>query len=397
MLIRGGFCVKFYYFAAGLKSTLILNIGFDAKRAFQNRTGLGNYSRTLIRSLAEFYPEHQYYLFAPKQKPLFQPTDDMRTILPQKALHRLLRPVWRGRWIVDDLQQHHIDLYHGLSAELPAGIHKTGIKSVVTMHDLIFERYPKQYNPIDVFTYRNKAQYACGFADKVIAISEQTKRDLMEFYHTPEGRITVAYQSCDVSFLQQHPPAEILQMLQRYQLPQQYFLYVGSVIERKNLLGIAQAMRILKGKLDVPLIVLGDGGKYKEQVKKYLQQEGMEKQVIWLNEVTKFAFRDLPMLYQGATALLYPSIFEGFGIPILEALWSRTPVITSQGSCFLETGGDAALYIDPYQPAAIADAMERVTGDTALADGMRQRGLIHAQKFTVDKCAAEVMKVYRSI
>lgn len=374
-----------------------MNIGFDAKRAFQNRTGLGNYSRTLIRSLAEYYPLYHYFLFAPKLKPLFSPMPGMQAIEPQKLLHRWLRPVWRGRWVVDDLKRHHIDIYHGLSAELPAGIHKSGVKSVVTIHDLIFERYPKQYNPIDVFTYRKKAQYACRHADQVIAISEQTKQDIIEFYHTPAERITVAYQSCDPSFMYRHTQEDISGVQARYGLPQRYFLYVGSVIERKNLLGIAKAMSALKGRLDQHLVVVGDGGKYKDEVKTYLRTAGLEQQVIWLNESGRFAFSDLPALYQGATALLYPSVFEGFGIPILEALWCGTPVITSQGSCFLETGGDAALYVDPYQPATIADAMMRVAADPVLTEGMRERGWAHAQKFTVEKCAAAVMSVYEGL
>lgn len=373
-----------------------MNIGFDAKRAFQNRTGLGNYSRTLIRSLGEYYPQYNYFLFAPKAKPLFQPPSGMQTILPQRPHHRWLKSVWRSRWVINDLVTNEIDLYHGLSAELPFGISNSGVQSVVTMHDLIFERYPKQYNPIDVYTYRKKAQYACKHADKVIAISEQTKQDLIEFYHTPENRITVCYQSCDPSFEQLRSEEEIAKMLEGYQLPARYFLYVGSVIERKNLMGIVKAMRLLKGKLDLPLVVLGDGGKYKEEVKAFLQKEGMASQVIWLNEVAKFSFKDLPALYQGAVALVYPSIFEGFGIPILEALWSRTPVITANVSCFRETAGDAAIYIDPYLPATIAEAMETVAIDRTFAAGMQERGLRHAQQFTLDKCAAAVMQVYQS-
>lgn len=373
-----------------------MNIGFDAKRAFQNRTGLGNYSRTLIRSLGEYYPQYNYFLFAPKAKSLFQPPSGMQTILPERRHHRWLKSVWRSRWVINDLVTNEIDLYHGLSAELPFGISNSGVQSVVTMHDLIFERYPKQYNPIDVYTYRKKARYACKRADKIIAISEQTKQDLIEFYHTPENRITVCYQSCDPSFEQLRSKEEIAKMLAHYQLPDTYFLYVGSVIERKNLMGIVKAMRLLKGKLNIPLVVLGDGDRYKEEVKAFLQKEGMASQLIWLNEVAKFSFKDLPALYQGAVALIYPSIFEGFGIPILEALWSRTPVITANVSCFRETAGDAALYIDPYLPATMAEAMETVAIDRTFAAGMQERGLRHAQQFTPDKCAAAVMAVYQS-
>lgn len=379
------------------KNRHTLNIGFDAKRAFQNRTGLGNYSRTLIRSLSELYPQHQYFLFAPKTKPLFRPPAGMRAVLPAKAHHRWLKSVWRSRWMVKDLQQQHINVFHGLSAELPFGIHRTEVKTTVTMHDLIFERYPGQYNPVDVYTYRKKARYACEHAHTVIAISEQTKQDLVTFYGIPAGRISVCYQACDPAFEILQPQEAVAAMLKQYGLPERYFLYVGSVIERKNLLRIAEALHILKGRLDLPLIVLGDGRQYKEKVKTYLKQHGLEPRVIWLNEVASFAFKDLPALYQGATALLYPSLFEGFGIPILEALWSRTPVITSQGSCFLETAGDAALYVDPLNSAAIADAMQQVAENGTFVDSMKQKGIIHAQHFTVPKCAAAVMNVYENL
>ncbi|WP_217604883.1 glycosyltransferase family 1 protein [Chitinophaga sp. GbtcB8] len=370
-----------------------MNIAFDAKRAFQNNTGLGNYSRSLISALATYFPEHHYYLFAPKQTGMFNTT--LPAVLPQKPLHRWFRAAWRSRYVVSDLLAHNIDLYHGLSHEIPFGIHRSGIKSVVTMHDLIFERYPGQYNPIDVQTYRRKAKYACEQANRVVAISEQTKADLITYYHTPPGKIAVVYQSCDPMFAVAHTGEELQEMRQQYGLPPVYLLYVGSVIERKNLLGIVQALQ--QQQLKIPLVVLGDGGSYKKKVKSFIAANGLQQQVIWLNEQRRPAYTDLPLLYQGAQALVYPSIFEGFGIPILEALWSRTPVITSQGSCFAETAGDAALYVDPLQPQTIAHAITQVLEDTVLAQAMREKGRIHAQRFTADKCAAAMMDVYKSL
>ncbi|HVI48564.1 MAG TPA: glycosyltransferase family 1 protein [Chitinophaga sp.] len=373
-----------------------MKIGFDAKRAFQNNTGLGNYSRTLINSLVTGFPGHEYYLFAPKQTDMFK-AGNLPVVLPEKALHRLFRSAWRSRYIVEALQQHHLDIYHGLSHEIPFGIHHTGVRSVVTMHDLIFERYPSQYNPIDVITYRRKAKYACLYADRVVAISEQTKQDLIFYYKTPADKITVVYQSCDPAFAVTHDAASIAALRTRYQLPAQYFLYVGSVIERKNLLGIVTAMHTLKGDIDIPLVVLGSGNGYKKKVKAYLEANGLTNRVIWLNEQARLDNSELPLLYQGAVALLYPSLFEGFGIPILEALWSHTPVITSQGSCFGETGGNAALYVDPLEPLSIAAAMRRVVNEPALVDEMKQKGRIHAQAFTSEKCAADMMHVYLSL
>lgn len=376
-----------------------MNIAFDAKRAFQNNTGLGNYSRTLISSLATYYPQHNYYLYAPKLTTMYRTETypNMQSVLPEKLLHRWFRSAWRSKYVVNELVAKGIDIYHGLSHEIPFGIHESGVKSVVTMHDLIFERYPAQYNPIDVQTYRRKAKYACRYADKVIAISEQTRQDIIQYYNIPAEKIEVVYQSCDESFAVTHDAIRIRQMKEQYGLPSSYFLYVGSIIERKNLIGILQAMQQLKGEMDIPLVVLGGGSSYKNKAKEFAQKHGLSERIIWLNEKGRIADADVPLLYQGAEALLYPSIFEGFGIPILEALWSRTPVITSAGSCFGETGGDAALYVDPLQPATIADAMRRVMNERSFAEEMRTKGWVHAQLFTREKCAAAVMKVYESL
>jgi len=376
-----------------------MKIGFDAKRAFQNNTGLGNYSRTLISSLVKDFPEEEYYLFAPKQTTMYDLSTQpqLQVVLPQQPLYRWFKSAWRSRFVVKDLLRYHIGLYHGLSHELPFGIHKSGIRSVVTMHDLIFERYPEQYNPIDVLTYRRKARYACLHADKVVAISGQTKQDLITYYNTPAHKIEVIYQSCDPSFGIRYPDEDIAAMGAKYQLPSQYFLYVGSLIERKNLMGIVTAMNTLKGTLDLPLVVLGNGSGYKKKVKAYLEANGLTQQVIFLNDHVRLENSELPLLYQGAMALIYPSIFEGFGIPILEALWSRTPVITSHGSCFAETAGDAALYVDPMDPGAIADAMKQVVHNPSLVKQMQEKGWRHAQQFTPGKCAAAMMKVYQQL
>ena len=160
----------------------------------------------------------------------------------------------------------------------------------------------------------------------------------------------------------------------------------------------------LKGKLDIPLVVIGNGKKYLKQVKEYISQNGLQKQVIFLSEAPSInndpGFKnstDFPAIYQLATAMIYPSIFEGFGIPVLEALWSRLPVITSNSSCLPETGGDAAYYIDPLSEEEMADAMYRVAIDETLRNSMITSGLQQAQKFTPGKCAAAVMSIYREI
>lgn len=380
-----------------------MRIAFDAKRAFLNHTGLGHYSRTLINSLAQYYPEHEYYLATPRTGELYQPTAaNLHTLTPQ-YYHKLFPSVWRSRGVKQDLLRLGIELYHGLSHEIPMGIEHTGIRTVVTMHDLIFERYPNQYKKIDAAIYRKKFRNACANADKVVAISLQTKNDLVQYYHVPESKIHVCYQSCNPAFGIRVSDEERARVREQYGLPQQYLLHVGSVIERKNLLTICEGLHALKAKTDIPLVVIGSSSSdYMKRVKEYIATHGLGERVIFLSEQEHTrglpGYRnsaDFPAIYQMAAAMIYPSTFEGFGIPVLEALWSGTPVITSNVSCLPEAGGDGAYYTDPLDAEAMADAIEKVVHDEHLRETMITKGLAHAHKFTPQACAAKVMEVYR--
>jgi glycosyltransferase involved in cell wall biosynthesis len=381
-----------------------MNIGFDAKRAFTNGTGLGHYSRTLIRSLSEYFPSNEYFLFTPKEGKLFSAeAANMHTVVPSSFPSTVFTSAWRSNWVKKDLKRMQIQLYHGLSHEIPVGIQKTGIRSVVTIHDLIFERYPEQYNVIDVRIYRSKFQYACKHSDKIVAISEQTKADIIQYYQIPEKKIEVCYQSCDDNFRVMQTEEEKLRVKKLYELPDQFFLYVGSVIERKNLLQICKGLNEIKNEINIPLVVIGDGGKYKQQVKEYISSVDLNDRIIFLGEkeaaqLSDFkSAKDFPAIYQQAVAMVYPSVFEGFGIPVLEALCSKIPVITSNLSCLPETGGDAAYYIDPYSTKDMADGLRAVANNHSLRQGLVEKGTVHAEKFSRINCAAHVSDVYKSV
>jgi glycosyltransferase involved in cell wall biosynthesis len=381
-----------------------MRIAFDAKRAYQNGTGLGHYSRTLVSSLATDFPEHEYFLCAPKITNRFNVSSfrNIQNLTPKNLVSKMLPAAWRSSWVKDDLQMLDIDIYHGLSNEIPRNINKTQIKSIVTIHDLIFERYPEQYKKIDVRIYRQKFKYACQNADVVIAISQQTKDDIIRFYNIPESKIVICYQSCNPAFANKVSEEEKQRIKTIYSLPDQFYLYVGSIIERKNLLNICKALSILeKNGNRTPLVVIGDGGNYKQQVKEYIQTTGLSQQAFFLSEKeqlkTLHSFitaKDFPAIYQQALCMVYPSFFEGFGIPVLEALWSKIPVITSNVSCLPETGGDAAYYVDPASPEQIAEGLNRISTDTSMVKKMVEEGWRHALKFTPEKCAADVMQLY---
>jgi glycosyltransferase involved in cell wall biosynthesis len=382
-----------------------MNIGFDAKRAYHNQTGLGYYSRTLISLLSKYYPGHQYFLFNPKPSRLFafnQP--NIHEIRPRVFFHKVFPSAWRSSWVTGDLQKQQIDLYHGLSHEIPVGIQKTGIPSVVTIHDLIHERHPEQYNPIDVKIYSRKFRYACQHADKIIAISNQTKADIIEFYKIPADKIAITWQSCDPAFAVRIDDTEKEDIKKAYGLPAEFFLHVGSIIERKNLLNMCKAQLLLKDELNIPLVVIGSGGKYKQQVKDFIKEQGLEQRIIFLSENKNYtgdpASRKpstLAAIYQSAIALIYPSFYEGFGAPVLEALWSRLPVITSNVSCLPEVAGDAAFYVDPAQPEEIAAGMKKIYSDSGFAATMKEKGWQYAQRSSPEKYAAAVMDIYLSL
>lgn len=383
-----------------------MNIGMDAKRAFHNTTGLGNYSRTLIKGLAEFYPEHHYFLFNPKRSVLFPASysKNVHQILPTRFIDQTFPSAWRSNWVKKEVKNLGIHLYHGLSHEIPIGIQHTGIPSVVTIHDLIFERYPEQFSKIDVKIYRKKFTYACQFSNRIIAISRQTKDDIINLYGIEETKIDICYQSCHPAFSAEAGKEDKERIRKKYGLPQQFFLYVGSIIERKNLLTICKAFKTVWAKYKIPLVVIGEGKSYKQKVKEYIRQNNLENGVLFLSEQREAGQDPLfqspstfAAIYQMAIAMIYPSHFEGFGIPVLEALWSRLPVITSNVSCLPETAGEGAYYVNPDQADEIADGMSKLYQDESLRNDLIAKGWAHAQHFTLQQCTKSVMEVYQKI
>ncbi|MEL7531192.1 MAG: glycosyltransferase family 1 protein, partial [Bacteroidota bacterium] len=357
-----------------------MNIGFDAKRAFQNFTGLGNYSRTLLTELQTSYPQHQYHLYSPKltrnarTEPLFAEGE-----FEHHSSNALIKAWWRSRGVLKDLKRDQIDIFHGLSHELPFGIHKRGVKSVVSIHDLIFYPHPEQYAAWDRKTYHYKFRYACQKADHIIAISESTKADILRYYEVAEDKITVIRQACNPIFYEEVSFGERSAVAARWQLPQKYFLYVGSVIERKNMRLILEALpQLVQEDPDFCLVVIGGGSSYYQKMKAKATALKLESHIKWLKDIP---FTDFPAIYQNATAMVYPSYYEGFGLPVLEALASGLPAITSNRSSLPEAGGPASLFIDPDSLDELVSAMRTLNTNADQRAAMIQSGKEYAAAF----------------
>ena len=382
-----------------------MNIGYDGKRAFQNKTGLGNYIRSLMAILTEHYPDNKYLLFAPKETSLFnvKSLKNVAAIFPKSMAGKYFQGWWRRRGMVKNIAASGISIYHGVSNELPVCIESSKVKTVVTIHDIIFERFPKTYNFDERYVHRFKIKHACKIADAIIAISEQTKNDLINYYKIPADKIFICYQSCNPIFLQKITAAEKKIVKQKYQLPDTYFLFVSSIAPRKNLILICKALLLLKETLNIPLVIIGNGKKEKEEAKNFMDANGLKNRMILLNEMPvskEPAFTtaaDFPAIYQQALALIYPSIFEGFGAPLLEAMCSGIPVISSNTSSLPEVAGDAALYFAPDDAVILAEHMLRIAGDKTVVDSLIQKGFVQAQKFSTQNYADSIMHVYKTL
>lgn len=366
-----------------------MKIGFDAKRLFSNMSGLGNYSRTLVQNLNRFYPENEYYLFATKTpenrrtEPFLQKSYSI--IQPQNWLNGIL---WRSLSIKTSIANNNLDIYHGLSAELPVNLKQP---SVVTIHDLIFETHPQQYSTIDQRIYHLKAKNACATATKVIAISHSTKNDLIRLYNIDPQKIKVIYQTCDEQFFQPISVEEERSVQRKYSLPDSYLLYVGSIIERKNLFEIVKAVRDLKNK---HLVVVGDKtSAYAKKVMNYISENQLEDRI----HFPEVDFSDLPCVYKSATIFLYPSEYEGFGIPVIESLAVGTPVITSAFSSLPEAAGPHSVLLNDLSSSSIKSSISELLSDKEKMKRMSRLGKEYVQQFDAKYLSEQLQNLYESI
>lgn len=376
-----------------------IKIGFDGKRAVANYTGIGNYSRLALQALLDVAPHNQYVLYAPRMmandrlEPLLRQWPDRLSVAtPSTAMGRLMPHLWRSRWLTSQLRRDGIQLYHGLSNELPAGIERSGIPSVVTIHDVIFRRHPEFYHRADVSICNRKFGHAARVADRIIAISERTAQDVCELYGVPRSKVDVVYQGCADLFYQPVSPEAVASVRQRYRLPDAYLVGVGTVESRKNQLLAVKALAALPS--DVSLVLVGRRTAYAAEIDREVQRMGLHGRVRFLEGVP---MADIAAIYAGAVAASYPSWYEGFGIPVIEALAVGVPVIAGSGSCLEEAGGPGAIYVNPGSVEEFADAAGRLLSNSRLRQLMVQAGRTYIRRFRADNFGHGLLETYAKV
>ena len=364
-----------------------MKVGFDAKRAFLNTSGLGNYSRNTLNSLLEYYPDNQYILFTPEiNEELFSNYKEFDVISPDSSLSKIFKSVWRSFSVSRQLKNHELDVFHGLSNELPEGIHKTDVPAVVTIHDLIFMEHPQFYKSIDRKIYYAKVKYASEAAKKIIAISSQTKDDLIKYFKVDPDKIEIVFQSVSPVFFE---PKETEDLFQKYELQKDYILSVGTIEPRKNPMAVLRAVK--EKKLDIQILFVGKPTDYSFEILKYISDNKMDDQVKLLSNIPR---KDLAGLYRSAKLSVYMSVYEGFGLPVIEAMASGCPVITSNVSCLPETAGGAAVLCSPTDNKEMGQQIKNILTKESFRKELIQKGKERARIFHPEHFSEKMISLY---
>ena len=371
-----------------------MTITVDVSAAVHRRAGLGRYAESLTRALLPLIP-NELALFYNAERGV-QPLAGLEH-LPTDTISLGYKPwrmlVWAGQ------------LTHAPFNRLTPGatlFHATehllmplqGIPTVLTIHDLIFRRLPEHHKRLNRWYLNATLPLYCRRATHIIVVSEATRRDLVAAYDLPPEKLTVIQEAADPRFRPQSPE-RCAAVRAHYKLPGDFLLYVGTIEPRKNLTRLLHAWEPLYRAGEAPpLVIVGRRGWLSGDFYAALEASPARDAVIFTGYV---ADADLPALYAAATAFVFPSLYEGFGLPPLEALAVGTPVSCSNTSSLPEVVGDAALTFDPTTEEDIANALRRITGDAELRADLRERGLQRAAQFSWERAARETLAVYRSI
>jgi glycosyltransferase involved in cell wall biosynthesis len=367
-----------------------VRIAIDARKL--RDYGIGTYIRNLVRNLARIDRTTDYVL-------IVQPADV--EIASELGDNFRTVPDWSGNYSVReqlsiplDLRREKVDLFHAPHYVLPP---LTPCKAVVTIHDCIHLRFP-QYLPHRLaYVYaRSSLWVATHRASRVLTVSETSKRDILRYFRIPESRIDVIYNAIDERLGEAPTDTELAEVRERYQLNDPFVLYTGNIKPHKNLERLIEAFHTLRrgGLEQVKLLIIGDEISKYPALRRAVHRYKLHKHVRFFGFVPDTT---LASLYRLASVFVFPSLYEGFGLPPLEAMAAGTPVITSNVSSLPEVVGDAAILIDPYEPDAIADAMRRVLTDAPLREDLRQKGLARVKEFSWERSVQRVRQIYSEV
>jgi glycosyltransferase involved in cell wall biosynthesis len=371
-----------------------MRICLNASPAVHHIAGLGRYTQELMTALLDVDSENEYVAFynRPSEAQVDPPLDR----LPHLTTNLATKP-WRMSALVAHfarIPQNRlfpgIHLFHATDHLLPR---LTNLKSVFTLHDLVFRFYPHTHKPLNRWFLTLMMPRFLRAADAVIAVSESSKRDAIQAYGIDEGKITVIYEGVSGQFRRATPEA-ITAVRGKYSLPDEFILSVATIEPRKNLTSLLEAYHALRDEAPPGLVIVGKKGWLYSGFFDRLRELGLEHEVLFPGFVPD---EDLPALYSAADLFVFPSLYEGFGLPVLEALACGTPVVASNAASLPEVAGEAALLVDPTSVSDLVRAVRDVLGSEELREDLKARGPRQAARFSWRKAARETLAVYTSL
>jgi len=364
-----------------------MNIGFDAKRLFKSKSGLGAYSRSLVRQLLYDYPDLNIYLYTPR----FEESDDLSffTSHPRVSIHVLPYPswLWRSFLLKFIADKHNLDVYHGLSFELPWFRLKKSVKTVVTVHDVLFKSHPKHYSAIDRFLIDFKLKWSTTRADHCIAVSQSTKEEYIKYYE-PNHPVTVVPPMLDEAHTNPHLHLKESEFRSLYNLKRGYYLYVGDIRGRKDPSVIIKALALLPEENRKKLVIVTS------QNAQILLDEAESLGVFdWIRVENGVDNRTLSHYYTYCTAMIYASDAEGFGIPVLEGIKYMARVICTDHPAIKEAGGNLPIYFSSGNAKQLAEILKTLH----LYERKSEKAtLSHLSTYNPKLLCEKVMSVYTS-
>ena len=381
-----------------------MRIAFDATSLGREQCGIGCYTIELLSEMYKLSPNDEFLLtdallgrFATSERVRF-PLEHLtllkflKTPFPLMTLFRAL--LYTGRLATGMTGLAHCDIFFGTNFR---GVFAEGMRTVLTIHDMVHEYLPETVQQVNMDYYRSGFPEAVARADLLIAVSDATRNDIIKFLNVSDEKIKVIYNGVDDRFRPVTDPESLARVRQRYRLPERFVLMVGSIQPRKNIDGVLAALKLLAER-DVhfpwKLVLAGSEGWKNEGLAEQIRRLGLTDRVHFAGFVTG---DDLPVLYSLADLFVYPSLYEGFGLPVVEAMACGVPVVTSNTSCLPEIAGDAALLVDPHDEKDIAEGMLRLLEDRELRTRCIERGETRARMFSWREAASQTLQAFREL
>jgi glycosyltransferase involved in cell wall biosynthesis len=369
-----------------------VNIGVDIRTLSSRRGGISQYTYNLLKNVLRIDNKNKYFLFNYNKSPyewdnLKGNVEEIILRLPQRCN---LSAVWENVFVPITVKRMKIDLWFSPDFSIPKFLR---IPSVVTVHDVIFKKYHDVNSNKSLQTMAKKVRFSVTQAQKIIVNSKFTLNEVLNEYEIEDDKVYVTYLAADERFHQITDKNLLSKVLNRYDINFQYILFVGEISNRKNLIRLLQSYDLLKKRnkiLEQKLLLVG---------KRTTETDNVFEEVTKLDLISDVVFtgyvpdEDLPFLYNGADLFVFPSLYEGFGIPILEAMSCQIPVVASNVTSIPEVAGDGALLCDPYNIDDIADKIDQIVNKRIDIDKLNKKAMLQASKFSWVKTARETIDI----